>query len=365
MVKRTWWLRLAVVGMLLAATLWRVEAWLDNRAALDSGYLLTELLPEDARPWDARAALRYDRWRGRLLFHRIAREATAGSQTDRDRLDRLLAWTYLHVRPASWAAPSRVHFDDPYRTVKRGFGFCDQSAHVFAELARASDFEARLYFLVGARGDSPHTVAQVLLNGKWILVDTLAGRLLEADGTPLTIDVLRQHPELLEKAYEGVQPRLLAVTADDFIRGRVAYGGAMPWRRVPETPLSGPEFPVEASESVLAYDKFRQAMLDGDWTRSEALYEELGRMPLQGELAQAAAYHAVLAAFEAGHWERAVARAHQTLSSDPDTPWRSSYFELMGLANERLGNMEAVLEGYAAADLPSARIRAQRLVRAR
>ena len=349
--------------MLLAATLWRVETWLDDRAALESGYLPAGLLPEDARPWDARAASRYDRWRGRLLFHRIAREAAAGTATDRDRIDRLLAWTYLHVRPASWSAPSRVHFDDPYRTVKRGFGFCDQSAHVFAELARASGFEARIYFLVGADGDSPHTVAQVLLNGKWILVDTLVGRLLEAHGTPLTIDALRQSPELLEKAYEGVRPRL-AVTVDDFVRGRVPYGDAMPWRLVPATPLSGPEFPVEASESVLAYDKFRQAMLDGDWTRSEALYDELGRMPLQGELAQAVAYHAVLAAFEAGHWERAVARARQALSSDPDTPWRNSYFELMGLANERLGNVEAALEGYAAADLPSARVRAQRLVRA-
>ena len=156
----------------------------------------------------------------------------------------------------------------------------------------------------------------------------------------------------------------MTVTADDFVRGRVPYGGAMPWRRVPETPLSAQEFPVEASESVLAYDKFRQARLDGDWTRSEALYEELGRMPLQGELAQAAAYHGVLAAFEAGHWERAVARAHQALSSDPDTPWRSSYFELMWLANERLGNVEAALEEYAAAELPSVSVRAQRLMRA-
>ena len=363
MVRRARWLRLVVVCMVLAGTLWGVEAWVDDRAALESGYLSTRLPAEDRRSWNARVASWYDHWRGVRFFRRMAREATAGAQTERDRLERLIGWTYLHVRPSAWAAPARLHFDDPYRTVKRGFGMCDQSAHVFVELARAADFEARLFFLEDAQGTSPHTVAQVLLDGEWILVDSLAGRLLEANGTPLTIEALRQHPELLETAYDGVRP-YLALTVADFVRGRVPYGDTKPWRRVPQEPLDVPEFPVEASESVLAYDKFRQAMLDGEWARSEALYEELGRMPLREELAQAAAYHFALAAFEAGHWERVVERAREALSSDPHTPWRNSFFELAGIASERLGNVGPALERYAAANLPSTRLRAQRLMRA-
>lgn len=232
---------------------------------------------------------------------------------------------------------------------------------MFVELAWAAGFETRIYFLESAKGSSPHTVALVLLNGEWILIDSLAGRVLEADGNPLTIEALRQHPELLEEAYEGARSHL-AVTTDDFLRGRTPYGDTKPWRLVPEGPLPWPAFPVGAAESVHAYDEFRQAILAGQWARSEVLYAELGRMSLPVELAQGAAYHSTLAAFEAGRWERVLARTHEAVTSDPDTPWRKSLFELSGLANERLGKVAAVLEAYAAADLPSTRVRAQRLM---
>ena len=130
---------------------------------------------------------------------------------------------------------------------------------------------------------------------------------------------------------------------------------------MPDPPLPGPEFPVAERNGVLAYDEFRQAVLHEAWMRADALYDELARMPLPEELAQAAAYHATLAAYDAGDWDKTLQRARDAVSSDPDTPWRGSYYELAGLAYERIGNVEAALEAYAAADLPSTRVRAERL----
>ena len=177
----------------------------------------------------------YERVRGLLAFRNLARQLTQGATSDRERIERLLEWTYLHVRPY-FSAPTRVVADDPYRIAKRGFGYCDQSGHVFATLAHEAGLRARLYFLRNAAGASPHSVAQVFLDGDWVFVDTLIGRVLEVDGTPLTLDALQSNPSLLDQASSGARDILPHITAEDLLRGDVflafPYGGLTPWRRL-------------------------------------------------------------------------------------------------------------------------------------
>jgi hypothetical protein len=56
-----------------------------------------------------------------------------------------------------------------------------------------------------------------------------------------------------------------------------------------------------------------------------------------------------------------VMRAEVGLSASSDSPWRSSLYELIGLADERLNDLDGALAAYMAADLPSTRIRAHKL----
>jgi transglutaminase-like putative cysteine protease len=172
----------------------------------------------------------YSAFEGQRYLRRVARDLTQGASTDRERIDRLLEWTYLQVRPASWAAPSRVLFGDAYRTVKRGFGYCDHSAHVFSTLARDVGLMAQVFFLRHADGESPHTVSRVLLDGEWVFVDALYGRVLEIDGRTMTLDALRADPKILDAAYADIGFEL-PITADDFLRGDPAFGGDVPWWR--------------------------------------------------------------------------------------------------------------------------------------
>jgi tetratricopeptide (TPR) repeat protein len=292
-----------------------------------------------------------------MFFSRVADRLSAGARSDRERVERILAWTYLHVRPALWAAPDQVQFDDPYRTVKRGFGYCDQSAHVFCVLAREMGLDARIYFLRNAEGVSPHTVAQVLLDNRWVLVDTLAGRVPEAGHAPLTVDALRKNPALFEAAYEGVEDERLAISAEDFLRGYLPYGDELPWRRGRETILTVPQ-PAQP-EHVWLYDEFREAAMDENWKRADDLYRQLRTLPLPQELARSLEYHAALAAYNAGQWRETIDRCRTALAAE--SPWRLSLYELSGMAYEQLGEVEEALRAYAAADLPSTAVRSLKL----
>lgn len=189
--------------------------WLQRTAALESGYLSYTVLRPVAG--SRRLVELYQRLRGWAYYHWLAKQLTRGARDDRERINRCLEWTYLHVRP-QLAAPSRVVADDAYRIAKRGFGYCDQSAHVFCTLAFEAGVPARMYFLRDDGGQSHHTVAQVWLDAHWVFVDTLIGRVLEAGGSPLTLEGLRRDPSLLEQAYIGAGDAV-AVSAEEFVLG--------------------------------------------------------------------------------------------------------------------------------------------------
>jgi hypothetical protein len=56
-------------------------------------------------------------------------------------------------------------------------GSCDQAAHVFATLAHFAGYDAHLLFLRAPDGTSPHTVAEVRADDRWVLVDPWLGTL--------------------------------------------------------------------------------------------------------------------------------------------------------------------------------------------
>src|SRR5688572_14352141 len=67
------------------------------------------------------------------LFRSTAARLTEGKATDREKLEALTEWTNEMVRP-QYAAPARIVTDNFYDIVRRGFGYCDQDAHVVATL---------------------------------------------------------------------------------------------------------------------------------------------------------------------------------------------------------------------------------------
>jgi len=56
-----------------------------------------------------------------------------------------------------------------------GIGWCDQKSRVFMALAKRSGIATRLLFLKDKKGASPHSIAEALLNDRWVIVDPSYG----------------------------------------------------------------------------------------------------------------------------------------------------------------------------------------------
>jgi len=79
--------------------------------------------------------------------------------------------------------------DNALNIYRRGFGYCDQGAHVYATIMHYLGFKARLLMLKDDHGNSCHTVAIVYINEKPMIVDT-AYKFIFADNNknPVAID---------------------------------------------------------------------------------------------------------------------------------------------------------------------------------
>ena len=83
--------------------------------------------------------------------------------------------------------------DDALNIYRRGFGYCDQGAHVYTTIMHYLGFKAKLLMLINDEGISSHTVAIVYVDGKPMIVDT-AYKFIFADNNknPIGIDELKK-----------------------------------------------------------------------------------------------------------------------------------------------------------------------------
>ncbi|MGE0706280.1 MAG: transglutaminase family protein, partial [Vicinamibacterales bacterium] len=157
---------LFLTALLLVAFAVGAFAWprLRDQSALTTSYS-TAVPHRQTLPLDA-----YELVSGVLFFRETAARLVASKETHEDRLTALMEWTHENVRP-QFAAPARVVPDTFVDIIRRGHGYCDQSAHVFATLAHFAGYRSHLLFLRRPDGRSPHTVAEVLVDDRWVLVD--------------------------------------------------------------------------------------------------------------------------------------------------------------------------------------------------
>lgn len=276
----------------------------------------------------------YDRIAGLALLDRVQRRITAGAPSDRERLDALMRWSHENVVPQS-AGPDRIIPDDFLSIVRRGHGYCDQSAHVLAVLARLAGYDARLLFLRAPDSTSPHTVAEVRVDSRWILIDPWLGLVLTDDSGRLQgVEHLRSQPEILHR-YE----RVSAGGASFFERGTrfraFPYANALEVirnARVGRTrraaSLGGAEGPRPGDEAIVRMDAARWAHLEGRYAEAIRGYRELLRMELPSDMRAAIRFFVGLALTRFGAPDEAEAAFADALAVEPEGPWAPSIREL-------------------------------------
>ncbi len=323
---------------------------------------------------------------GTTLFRSIAQRLVAGKNDDRARLAALVDWTIENVRP-QYSAPDRVVSDNFLDVVRRGWGYCDQDAHVFAALATFVGYDAHVLFLRRSNGVSPHTVAEVRIGDRWILVDAWIGEVFTDDhGRMIGREDLRDDSQLTS-AYALEIPGGLGI--EDFRRGTVfetypysGIGGLLgkAKARLFKAPVAEvapadarsanggdatPMAPMRAEappakDVLLVMDRARRAHLEGRYADAIPLYEGV-IASASVELNESVRFFLGLAQFRAGDETGAIATFTDALERAPTSEWTPSYLSYRGQAEEAIGDLSDARRDYVAAGTPRALERLQHL----
>jgi hypothetical protein len=316
----------------------------------------------------------YETLSGVGFFRATAARLTEGKHDDLERLRALQQWTTTNVR-AQYAGPTRIVADNFYDIVRRGFGYCDQSAHVFATLARFAGYDSRMWFLRREDGVSPHTVAQVHVSGKWVVVDPWLGVVWHNQAAELlTVEDVLVAPELLE---QYPYYRLWGLVPEDFARGTPFF--TFPYQSAAEflekvggkltrAPLAPPPssvglvplktggsagMPTEElrSDAILAFDRARREHLDGRYLQAIDTYRVSLALGLETDMTYAAQFFVGLAYFEANEPQLAVNALKDAVVSR-DSEWRPSALLYLGRAYAALGDLPAARAAIRESEVP-------------
>jgi hypothetical protein len=332
----------------------------------------------------------YELVSGILFFRRATERLVAGKVTHRERLGALMHWAHENVRP-QFAGPRRVVADNAIDIVRRGHGYCDQAAHVFATLAHFAGYEAHLLFLRAPDGTSPHTVAEVRADDRWVLVDPWLGTLFLDRGGRLTgIGDLRTTAALPEgyallgagideghfrratrfetfpyQHFSGVLSRVwrkLAGLARIDMRDRsrrattaakpeAPRGGLLPAAVPAATDVPGTP---DLRAQILRMEDARWAHLEGRYHEAIVEYRRLLTQRLPSDMVDSVRFFLGLALLRAAAADHAIAAFDAALEASPETQWAPSIRYYRAEARLQTGDIAGAVADLRAAKIPSA-----------
>jgi hypothetical protein len=133
----------------------------------------------------------------RALFYTVVSERVTRTATSADDVVRQLnEFVYLNVRTPEDAP---VLDDTAADTLIRGFGYCDAAVFLFVRLLEEQGIPSRMTFLGDGQAESPHTIAEVYVDGGWRVFDTLYNFIPRLpDGQVASVADVMAQPSLLD-----------------------------------------------------------------------------------------------------------------------------------------------------------------------
>ncbi len=169
----------------------------------------------------------------------IIPEASAPQQ----KIEAILAWMRFGPPRLEAVDPSLLSPHDPTDTLnyRQLLEICGSATNAFLNLSRSSGLEARRLLLLSPDRTAKHVVAEVYLDGRWVIVDaTYRVIMKDAKGKPLTRKDL-QDPQIFQEVTSRIPGYLPVYSYERFAHVRL---GALPFqgaklRRVLDTILPG------------------------------------------------------------------------------------------------------------------------------
>jgi hypothetical protein len=140
------------------------------------------------------------------------------------RVEAILSWMRAEPSRANTANPEALAQRDPEITLtyRQLLNVCGTATNAFLNLARSSDLQVRRLLLLTPDHKAKHVVAEVLIDGRWIIVDpTYRVIMKDARGRNLTRSELRD-PAVFSEAIGGIPNYRREYTYDQFAHVRLA-----------------------------------------------------------------------------------------------------------------------------------------------
>jgi hypothetical protein len=146
------------------------------------------------------------------------------SLPEEQKLQAILDWMRAEPSRATSANPEALAKRDPEMTLTYSqlLNVCGTATNAFLNLVRSSDLRARRLLLLTPDNNAKHVVAEVLIGGRWIIVDpTYRVIMKDAAGHSLTRKEL-QNPAVFEQAVSVVPNYPREYNYDHFAHVRLA-----------------------------------------------------------------------------------------------------------------------------------------------
>ena len=365
----------AVVGLLGAVLIFKVSPD-TNVESIGYQYAVREdvsNLPAIATPAGYTSLNPQSFFSGKDRVKKLALAIVEGQTTELGKAQALIDWVQLHVRPQT-SAPTTIITDDYVNIIKRGWGYCDQMAHVFATMATYVGLEAEQLQLFSDDGSSPHTLAMVEIDGKWRIASTWRGVIPKnSKGEPYTMT------GFIHRLEQGDIYELAPIGPTEFKNSKSlkTFPYISNWQvgmkvvnRVVEKVKSLFSSSSSSSSSDLAarvqipasdleaYDRARDAHLDMNYELAQQLYAQVIVNSTSIILKDEAQFALGMASYDAKDYTDALETFNKIVASDKASAWHISARRMAAEALIKMGKDEEALVILDSIGTPQSKVRA-------
>ena len=368
---------IVVVGLLGAVLIFKVSPD-TNVESIGYQYAVREdisNLPAIATPAGYTSLNPQSFFSGKDRVKKLALSVVEGQTTELGKAEALIDWVQLHVRSQT-SAPTTVITDDYVNIIKRGWGYCDQMAHVFATMATYVGLEAEQLQLFSDDGSSPHTLAMVKIEGKWRIASTWRGVIPKnSKGEPYT------KTGFIHRLEQGDIYELAPIGPTEFENSRSlkTFPYISNWQvgmkvvnRVVEKVISlfSSSSSSSSSSSDLAarvqipasdlevYDRARNAHLDMNYELAQELYAQVIVNSTSIILKDEAQFASGMASYDSKDYTEALETFNKIVSGDKNSAWHISARRMAAETLMKMGKVKEALVVLDSIGTPQSKVRA-------